>query len=186
MFINMLSCDESAITYVQSYDDWISKTKNCKDLKEFNFTNLDEYLNERLVTTGSEACIMMILYCYNITLSDDQIHYFQPLAQIAHKLGDLVNDIVSAEKEWITHITHGAPGTPITAIFLIMRWSNVSFGEAKEIVKRKCLELEQSFLSLSQQYLEGFGGLEETKKEAERYVSALQLLISGNLLWHIN
>ncbi|KAF3211109.1 hypothetical protein TWF191_010986 [Orbilia oligospora] len=65
---------------------------------------------------------------------------------LAYQLCILTNDLYSAENEWVAQVGMDKPGLPTSSLYIIMRLHDVSLGEAKEILKRKWLDIESSFI----------------------------------------
>jgi hypothetical protein len=122
---------------------------------------------------------MIILYCYDIKLTDKQVDALDPITQLALRMGTLANDLYSVGKGWETHAMQEKPGLPISSVFLIMRLQGVSVATAMDIAKQKFLEMEEGFLNLRCRLLNESGSL----PEVARYLSALQFLVSGSMLW---
>ncbi|KAK6529297.1 hypothetical protein TWF281_008474 [Arthrobotrys megalospora] len=98
-------------------------------------------------------------------------------------MNTLIKDISSAERDWSAHISHNKLGIPVSAVYIMMQTQDVPISQAKKLVERKCLELEQQFLRLSWELLENSDPM--IREEAARYISALQYLIAGELSWHV-
>ncbi|KAF3930293.1 hypothetical protein ABW20_dc0109702 [Dactylellina cionopaga] len=92
----------------------------------------------------------------------------------------MFNDIHSAEKEWKTHAALDRPGLPLSSLFFIMERQDVSFGEAKSILKERMCDLELEFLELCNRTVEN------AKPEIVRIVLGYQYIVSGAMVWHLS
>ncbi|KAF3908575.1 hypothetical protein ABW21_db0208578 [Orbilia brochopaga] len=130
----------------------------------------------------------MIPHLYGVALSKEHYEILSPLIHIAGALSTIINDIVSVEKEWIRNATIGQAKQkikiPTSAVYIILRTQAVNLTQAKQLAREKVLELEQQYLDLRQRFLND-GGNFPLEKTA-RFISGLDHIVSGNLVWHTN
>ncbi|KAF3231420.1 hypothetical protein TWF192_003622 [Orbilia oligospora] len=96
---------------------------------------------------------------------------------LAYQLCILTNDLYSAENEWVAQVGMDKPGLPTSSLYIIMRLHDVSLGEAKEILKRKWLDIESSFIQVREQLMAECGP--HLASEYARYLSCLQYAATG-------
>ncbi|KAK6520453.1 hypothetical protein TWF506_000707 [Arthrobotrys conoides] len=182
-FVEILEGDEEANLYVKPYEDWISKHVESTGLLDFGgFPDLESYLEERLLTVGESVTVNLMKYCYQFKITDEQYKKSDLCRKAAFLIAILAADHYSAEVEWINHNKLEIPGEPITAVYLYMRWHDLTFSEAKDAMERMMQEKEAEFLRLREICWEELG----RDPEVGVYLSALHLLISGITVWHLN
>ncbi|KAK6536015.1 hypothetical protein TWF281_000261 [Arthrobotrys megalospora] len=192
LIVDMLNDDPESITFIQSYENWVRRQVETDGLVNLisEFGSLDEYLNERCVTAGGECAIMILLYLHDIKLTDEQLDCLDPLSRLAIQAGALTNDYFSAHKEWANYISKLAKNPaleiPISGVFLTMRTEDISMEEAKKIVRSKYLDVEQSFLNEREALAKDAVCAGASKEEVERYISSLQFLMCGNMVFHMH
>ncbi|KAF3244134.1 hypothetical protein TWF128_009833 [Orbilia oligospora] len=86
-----------------------------------------------------------------------------------------------SENEWVAQVAMGKPGLPTSSLYIIMRLHDVSLGEAKEILKRKWLDIESSFLQVRERLIAECGP--HLALEYARYLSCLQYAAAGLVIF---
>ncbi|KAK6353830.1 hypothetical protein TWF730_008254 [Orbilia blumenaviensis] len=177
----MLENDSSLISVTQIFGARETRSLEAQDV-HLEFQGLDHYLEEKYISDTWSRLPSILPYVYDIKLSKDQLARYTDLIRLITKINILIKDIYSAERDWSSHISHNKLGIPVSAVYIMMQTQEVPITQAKKLVERKCLELEQQFLRLSWELLDNTdAGIRE---EAARYISALQHLVAGELSWH--
>ncbi|KAJ6257579.1 hypothetical protein Dda_7364 [Drechslerella dactyloides] len=166
--------------FAQAYGGWLSRSLETHQLKDLEILDLDEYLVERYYTFGWKATSHLIPHLYDITLTDELYDAVLPLDKLGGYLSAIVNDILSVEREWIARIKLNQSAIPASAVYIILRTHDVTVSEAKEIAKKKILELEGKYLELRQQLLDNT----KLPHDIRKYISGIDHMVSGNLVWH--
>ncbi|KAK6335210.1 hypothetical protein TWF718_010646 [Orbilia javanica] len=178
----MLENDSSLISVTQIFGARETRALESHDLHLVEFQGLDHYLEEKYLTDTWSRLPNILPYVYDIKLSKDQLARYSDLIRLTTKMNTLIRDISSAERDWSSHISQNKLGTPVSAVYIMMQTQDVTIAQAKKLVERKCLDLEQQFLRLSWELLDNTEPM--IQDEAARYISALHYLIAGELSWH--
>ncbi|KAF3215077.1 hypothetical protein TWF192_007451 [Orbilia oligospora] len=178
----MLENDSSLISVTQIFGARETRSLESQDLHLGEFQGLDHYLEEKYLTDTWSRLPSILPYVYDIKLSKDQLARYSDLIRLTAKMNTLIKDISSAERDWSSHISHNKLGVPVSAVYIMMQTQDVTIAQAKKLVERKCLELEQQFLRLSWELLDNTEHM--IQEEAARYISALHYLVAGELSWH--
>ncbi|KAF3927806.1 Dimethylallyltranstransferase [Dactylellina cionopaga] len=183
LFVEMLEGDPASFAYVNDYEKWIADQykldgfSRCGEPKD-----LDTYLSQRLLSIGQRAGIQVIRYGGKFNFTREQyLSKFDHLEDLAVKAAIITADISSTNIEWVYHALHERLGYPTSVVFLYMRWHDMSVGEAKDVLKREHMKIEEEFLRLRDKAWEESGH----NYEIGRYLTQMGLLISGNIIWHI-
>ncbi|KAK6344729.1 hypothetical protein TWF718_006687 [Orbilia javanica] len=187
LFVELLENDDTQNRYIQAYEGWKKsstelETEDPEHLKEFR--DLEEYMAQRLDSMALSCFWNLVPIIHNFNFSDQEIQKFDRIDQLAYRMVMLTNDLYSAEKEWIAHVGTNKPGIPASSLFIIMRIHDVSFGEAKEIMKQKWLEMEKLFLKLRDELMAECGVY--SAPEYARYLSCLQHLLGGVVVFSMH
>ncbi|KAK6511827.1 hypothetical protein TWF481_000733 [Arthrobotrys musiformis] len=178
----MLENDSSLISVTQIFGARETRSLESHDLHLVEFQGLDHYLEEKSLNDTWSRLPSILPYVYDIKLSKDQLARYSDLIRLTTKMNTLIKDISSAERDWSSHISHNKLGIPVSAVYIMMQTQDVTIAQAKKLVERKCLELEQQFLRLSWELLDNTEPM--IQEEAARYISALHYLLAGELSWH--
>ncbi|KAF3931652.1 Dimethylallyltranstransferase [Dactylellina cionopaga] len=181
-YIKALECDKDGIKYIEGTEVWIAKEVELDSLRGFRFDSIEDYVKTKLHTCGGLPTTMLLHYCYNVTLTAEELAPLESLREHAWALATYGNDYASVEMEWVFYLTEGRqPELPYNnSVFVIMHTMDVSFAEAKDILIKKIIEKEKKWL---QKRLKLEEGASDATKE---YTSACQLLMGGILVWHLN
>lgn len=118
----------------------------------------------------------------NITLTEEELKSVSYLCYLAKFASILVNDYFSYEKEKQAVL----PGSDLSGIrrntvALLAIEHSITVDGAKQVLAEKILEAEEKFRHLKR----AFDAIQPpVSKELQRYLSGVELLISGNILWH--
>ncbi|KAF3316522.1 hypothetical protein TWF173_001808 [Orbilia oligospora] len=178
----MLENDSSLISVTQIFGARETRSLESQDLHLVEFQGLDHYLEEKYLTDTWSRLPSILPYVYDINLSKDQLARYSDLIRLTAKMNTLIKDISSAERDWSSHISQNKLGVPVSAVYIMMQTQDVTIAQAKKLVERKCLELEQQFSRLSWELLDNTEHM--IQEEAARYISALHHLVAGELSWH--
>lgn len=118
----------------------------------------------------------------NITLTEKELESVSYLCYLAKFASILVNDYFSYEKEKQAVL----PGSDLSgirrnAVTVLAIEHSITVDGAKQVLADKILVAEEKF-----RHLKGaFDAIQPpVSKELQRYLSGVELLISGNILWH--
>ncbi|KAK6496867.1 hypothetical protein TWF481_001849 [Arthrobotrys musiformis] len=185
LFVELLEKDDAQNRYIQAYEEWVkSATELAGNTEVLEYASLEEYMDQRLDEVAASCFWNMMPILHNFNFSPSDIETLDCADQLAYRMCILTNDIYSAEKEWIAHAGTDKPGLPSSSPYIIMRLHDVSLGEAKEILKRKWLEMETLFVQTRDRLMAGCSP--SSAAEYGRYLSCLQNLIAGLVVYSIN
>ncbi|KAK6530346.1 hypothetical protein TWF694_003702 [Orbilia ellipsospora] len=177
--------DSEALQYMKMLEKWDADLIDDARSRDMEFLTLEEYFDHRMLTIGTYMLHELMLYVCNIKLTRAKLDQLKPALRVAYEHVSFTNDFFSVQADWLTHAKLDLPGVPVSSVFLIMRLRGIPVGEAKEIVRAMALKSDVEFLRLRKLYAEQFKGTPE-QSEVERYISSLQNVISGNLVYHLN
>ncbi|KAK6540067.1 hypothetical protein TWF694_008897 [Orbilia ellipsospora] len=183
--------DKVLLKWVRKWDEWSEQSKSVDEQGFLEADSLETHLNMRNTMHGCHQFNFMMVYACDINLSDTQVDSFRPAKELIFQISSLGNDILSFDREWISHVSDGNSGLPpASSISFILLTQGVTVLQAKQIAKEKYLEIEQKFIELRRKLLKEQGYTADTYKgepvpDAVRYLSYLQYIASGNLMWSL-
>ncbi|KAF3080866.1 hypothetical protein TWF706_002453 [Orbilia oligospora] len=182
IFCEMLEKDSNQNRYVQAYEEWVKAcTERAGNLDGVEFDTLEEYMEQRLDHIGASCFWNMMPHLHGFNFTKEDYRKLNCAEILAYQLCILTNDLYSAENEWVAQVAMGKPGLPTSSLYIIMRLHDVSLGEAKEILKRKWLDIESSFLQVRERLIAECGP--HLALEYARYLSCLQYAAAGLVIF---
>ncbi|KAF3192924.1 hypothetical protein TWF225_011709 [Orbilia oligospora] len=160
-----------------SFPELADKTEpEARDLLAKNYQNLINQLKSKI-------------FCEMLEKDSNQNRYVQAYEEwvkaCTERAGNLdgveFDTLEESENEWVAQVAMGKPGLPTSSLYIIMRLHDVSLGEAKEILKRKWLDIESSFLQVRERLIAECGP--HLALEYARYLSCLQYAAAGLVIF---
>ncbi|KAF3310904.1 hypothetical protein TWF173_009142 [Orbilia oligospora] len=174
--------DSNQNRYVQAYEEWVKAcTERAGNLDGVEFDTLEEYMEQRLDHIGASCFWNMMPHLHGFNFTKEDYRKLNCAEILAYQLCILTNDLYSAENEWIAQVGMDKPGLPTSSLYIIMRLHDVSLGEAKEVLKRKWLEIESSFIKVRERLITECGP--HLALEYARYLSCLQYAVAGLVIF---
>ncbi|KAF3909873.1 hypothetical protein ABW21_db0206335 [Orbilia brochopaga] len=174
-YTKLIEDDEEAIGYIEGWEQWHRAGLESDNLEAWEFRNFDEFMDARLNNIGADSYAALLPYCYDLALSDADQEKLVPINLIVYQGGALINDYYSVEREWAAHAALKKPDYPNSSLFVIMRFHDVTLGEAKEILKEKYYQIERDYLRERQRLVDE-NGLDSV---CGQFASHLQYVMSG-------
>ncbi|RDW88454.1 fusicoccadiene synthase [Coleophoma cylindrospora] len=160
---------------------WEGLVKGESGTQHQGFRTLEEYLPHRVINLGQTFWFGIITYAMALTISDEEANMSLNVTRPAYETLALANDFFSWQKEYDDFLRNPTSKDMANAVWIIMKEHMVGIDEAKLICKDK-------IASSCRQYLEGkkifetqFGNT--VSLDLLKYLSALELSISGNVVW---
>lgn len=123
----------------------------------------------------------LIRYGMNITLTEEEVKSVSSLCYLAVFAAIFVNDYFSYEKDEHALLYGSDLSFRRNAVTVLAREHSITVDGAKQVLAERILAAEEEFR-------QGKGAFEASQppisKELQRYLSGIEMLISGNLLWH--
>ncbi|EPS35655.1 hypothetical protein H072_10937 [Dactylellina haptotyla CBS 200.50] len=176
---------KSGSNCIAAFDSWADTGFGALD-DQTTIKSLGAYLDERFHDAAAPLVMALVNYSYEMNLSEPHLQLLSPIARVAVDIGALINDWVSASKEWKAHALSQKAGLPVSAVFLFMEWNDLTFEDARTLLTQVILEMEDKFVKLCKK-LQGHPDLgdEVTEREVAKYMNAYYLYISGCHVWHM-
>lgn len=114
-----------------------------------------------------------------LTISEDERELMRPVAAPAYACIALANDFFSWQKEYDDFTCQSKSQYMVNAIWILMQEHSIKIEKAKKTLREKVAEYCQEFLRLKAK----FQGSKVVSSDAGRYLSALELFLSGNVGW---
>ncbi|EPS41436.1 hypothetical protein H072_4656 [Dactylellina haptotyla CBS 200.50] len=182
-YVDLLNQDGDGNAYVQSLEDWHNRSWEVLDLESQNKQNksLEEYLDSRLATLGSNLYLMLVPFCFGFQLTPQEYELLEPLNSLVYKLCNITNDLESAVCDWIAHASYDKPDIPGNCVYIIMRDRDVSLGEARDILLEMFRVVELEAYELCQKLLES-----PPSANVKVYLENILLVPAGVVAFGIN
>lgn len=176
--LEMLSIDpECANVAIDAWRVMVDTT--AKRDKTIPFTNMEDYIDYRIVDTGAPFVDKLMLFGMGMTLSQDELAQVAPIARPCYAALGLANDYSSFDVEYEVFKNSSAK-TMTNATWLFMYWDGASVTEAKESVRVATKEYERRFEHLRR----GCEG--NLSPKLRKYLLGLAYQVSGNVIWSLD
>ena len=113
-----------------------------------------------------------------LTISEDEISLIRPIAAPAYASIALANDFFSWQKEYDDFKQQSTSSYMVNAVWILMQEHSVTVEKAKQMLQTKAAEYCKEYLLLKAEFQSSV-----ISSDAGRYLSALELFISGNVGW---
>ena len=178
MMLEMLSVDpECANAAIDAWSVMVDTTS--KRGKTIQFTNMDDYIDYRIVDTGAPFVDKLMLFDIGMTLSQNEIAQVAPIARPCYAALGLANDYFSFDVEYEVFKNSSAKAMT-NAVWLFMYWEWASIAEAEDLVRVIMRKYERQFEHLRK---ENGGAL---SPKLRRYLLGLGYQVSGNVIWSLD
>ena len=114
-----------------------------------------------------------------LTISEDEKELMRPVAAPAYACIALANDFFSWQKEYDDFTYQSKSHYMVNAIWILMQEHSITIEKAKQTLREKVAEYLQAFLRLKAR----FQSSKVVSSDAGRYLSAIELFLSGNVGW---
>ena len=174
MMLELLSVDpECANAAIDAWRVMVDTTS--KRDKTIPFTNMEDYLDYRIVDTGAPFVDKLMLFGIGMTLSQNELAQVAPIARPCYAALGLANDYFSFDVEYKVFKNSSAKAMT-NAVWLFMYWDGASIAEAKDLVRVTTRKYERQFEHLRK---ENEGAL---SPKLRRYLLGLAYQVSGNVI----
>ena len=178
MMLEMLSVDpECANAAIDAWRVMVDTTS--KRDKTIPFTNMEDYIDYRIVDTGAPFVDKLMLFGLGMTLSQDELTQVAPIARPCYAALGLANDYFSFDVEYEVFKNSSAKAMT-NAVWLFMCWDGASVADAKDLVRVTTRKYERQFERLRK---ENEGAL---SPKLQRYLLGLAYQVSGNVIWSLD
>ena len=117
----------------------------------------------------------------NINLTEEEIKPVSYLSYLALLEAVLVNDYFSYEKEKQALPPGSDLGVTCNAVTVLAREHSITVDGAKQVLAEKILAAEEEFRQLKRTF---DASQPPISKELQRYLSGIEMMVSGFFLWH--
>ena len=196
-YIESMSEDEASVRYIASLEEWREHEETMGGQLLSDCCSVEDRLNQGLSFMGVEyvpmlfslqnctnpfgrAAVDILRYCCDVHLTDKEAQMLQPVFAIFGRVGTMINDLYSFEKEWQCHAQADERDFPGSTVYLTMHFNDFSISEVKEVIKKSILKEEQALLNHIR-----LCEKEETSLEVKKCLFHLQLMTSGTLVFHL-
>ncbi|KAE9575202.1 hypothetical protein CGMCC3_g8573 [Colletotrichum fructicola] len=169
-----------ALRMINTYrSKWLDVMER-RDVNEI--TSLEEYLIFRNLNGGMEAFWSMVEFGMAVDISDQQKTAVRPIFQAAESALVLTNDYWSWDREWRQAQQTEDPRI-VNAVHLFMRTQGLSMEQARETVRQKITDYEQTFARLKAEFL---GENPNADLNLKKYIGVCEAIVAGNHYWCAN
>ncbi|PWY67090.1 geranylgeranyl pyrophosphate synthase [Aspergillus sclerotioniger CBS 115572] len=184
MLLELLSIDpQCAEVVIDAWKTMISTT--AKQDKTRTFSNLEDYVNYRIIDTGAPHRFVdtLMRFGMDINLTPDEEELVAPIVKPCYAALGLANDYFSFDVEWGEFQKEDSDRKAMTnAVWLFMQWHHVDEQEAKRCVQQVTNEYEKEYQQRVHGFLSGHG---KENAKLHTYLSALGYQIPGNVSWSL-
>ncbi|KAK5938994.1 hypothetical protein PMZ80_008301 [Knufia obscura] len=175
MVLGLMSIDPAcAEVCVEAWKTMVDTTSG-RDKNEA-FTNMDDYLEYRIVDTGAPFVDKHMCFGMGIVLDEQELHQVGDIAHAAYAALGLANDYFSFDVEY-GEFQQNDKKAMTNVVWLFMHWYGVDVAEAKRMAREETRKYERQFLQLREQAEPSFSS------KLRRYVQGLAYQIAGNVVW---
>ena len=121
----------------------------------------------------------ILTFAMAITISEEETELSKEITRPAFVTLGLTNDFFSWQKEYDEFLQNEKADSMANAVWILMHEHSITVEEAKDLCKKKIGDSCKEYRRLKKQY-------ESTHKlspDLRKYLSALELSISGNVVW---
>ncbi|KAI2821706.1 hypothetical protein CBS133816_9483 [Aspergillus niger] len=182
MLLDLLSIDPACAEVV--IDSWkIMINTTAKQDKTRACSNLEEYVDYRIVDTGAPFVDTLMRFGMDILLTPEEEELVAPIVKPCYAALGLANDYFSFDIEWEEFQSSESSQTAMTnAVWLFMQWHQVGKEEAKRLVRQVTNDYEREYQQRVQEYIAGEG---KSNSKIQLYLTALGYQIPGNVTWSL-
>ena len=119
----------------------------------------------------------IIVYAMALTISEEERNLIRPVAALAYASVALVNDIFSWQREYDDFKHQSETQYMANAIWILMQEHSITVEKAQQSLQKKAADYCQEYLRRKAEFV----SLMAISVDAGRYLSALELLLSGNV-----
>ncbi|KAJ5813261.1 geranylgeranyl pyrophosphate synthase [Penicillium pulvis] len=184
MLLELLEIDKPcAEVVITAWKEMVATTAS-RD-KSCIFNGIEEYVDYRIIDTGAPFVDTVMRFGMGIILTNEEEKRVVSIVKPCFAALGLANDFYSFDIEWNEFQqmddTDKTP-TMTNAVWLYMKWENISMDEAKERVRQVVRDYETDF----QQRMNIFvADQEQCTPNLREYLTALAFQIPGNIVWSL-
>ncbi|KAJ5889106.1 geranylgeranyl pyrophosphate synthase [Penicillium tannophilum] len=184
MLFELLAIDKlCAEVVITAWKEMVATTAS-RD-KSCIFDGIEEYVDYRIIDTGAPFVDTVMRFGMGILLTNEEEKRVASIVKPCFAALGLANDFYSFDIEWDEFQqmddTDKTP-TMTNAVWLYMKWENISIDEAKDRVRQVVRDYETEF----QQRMNIFvSDQEECSPKLREYLRALAFQIPGNIVWSL-
>ncbi|OJJ72250.1 hypothetical protein ASPBRDRAFT_675371 [Aspergillus brasiliensis CBS 101740] len=182
MLLDLLSIDPvCAEVVIDSWKTMIDTT--VKQDKTRTFSNLEEYVDFRIIDTGAPFVDTLMRFGMNILLTPEEEELVAPIVKPCYAALGLANDYFSFDIEWEEfQQPESNQSTMTNAVWLFMQWHQVDEQEAKRRVRQVTNDYEREYQQRVRDFISGEG---KSNTKLQLYLTALGYQIPGNIAWSL-
>lgn len=148
-------------------------------IRDMNFTVLDDYLKVRAVDAGCPWTMSLLCFSMDVYLDAEEEEKTSAITWMAYDAWVLVNDYFSWEKEWNNHQANGGKGVIANAIFLFMKWYSIDAVEAKKMLRKEVMAREDKYCKAKDDFLASG----DVTSKTTQWLELLDLVTAENFVW---
>ncbi|BAE64279.1 unnamed protein product [Aspergillus oryzae RIB40] len=182
MMLELLSIDPTCAEVVlDSWKTMIATTARHDKAKPFS--NLEDYVNYRIIDTGAPFVDTLMRFGMGILLTEEEIETVTPIVKPCYAALGLANDYFSFDVEWKEFQERQSDeGAMTNAVWLFMQWNNVDVATAKKLVWEVTNRYEEEYQRRVEEFIAGEG---RNAAKLHTYLRALAYQIPGNIAWSL-
>ncbi|KAJ5670875.1 isoprenoid synthase domain-containing protein [Penicillium longicatenatum] len=184
MLLELLATDKPcAEVVIAAWKEMVATTAS-RD-KSCIFDSIEEYVDYRIIDTGAPFVDTVMRFGMGILLTHDEEKQVASIVKPCFAALGLANDFYSFDIEWseFQEIDNTDKVSTMTnAVWLYMKWENISSDEAKAKLRQVVRDYEKEF----QQRMNSFvADKEKCSPKLREYLRALAFQIPGNIVWSL-
>ncbi|KAK4185022.1 isoprenoid synthase domain-containing protein [Podospora australis] len=184
MMLQLMSTDKVCAAWVLNV--WKAMLATTLKDKAKDLSNLEEYLDFRIVDTGAPFVESTMLFGMGMTLTEEEDTLLAPLIRPCYASLALANDYFSFDREWEEiQSKPGASQKLLNAVWLYMKWNGVEAEVAKRRTREACNRYEQQYLDNIERFRREHAS-DPNFEKLDRYLRGLAQQVSGNVIWSLN
>ncbi|KAE8369819.1 isoprenoid synthase domain-containing protein [Aspergillus caelatus] len=182
MMLELLSIDPvCAEVVLDAWKTMIATT--AKHDKAKPFSNMEEYVDYRIIDTGAPFVDTLMRFGMGILLTEEEIKTVAPIVKHCYAALGLANDYFSFDVEWKEFQERDSDeGGMTNAVWLFMQWNNVDIATAKRLVREVTNQYEEEYQRRVEEFILGEG---RNATKLHTYLRALAYQIPGNIAWSL-
>ncbi|TDZ16173.1 Ophiobolin F synthase [Colletotrichum orbiculare MAFF 240422] len=143
---------------------------------------LDSYMHVRHYDAGAYSVWSQILFCCDISLTDEELIGLEPLTWLAFTQMILWHDYCSWDKEAATYLEREEGGSNMSAVQVYMTMYDLDQHAAKDFLLSEITRIEDEYCERKASYMAECS----PAPHITHYLGLVEMCMAGNTLWHLS
>ncbi|EQB55679.1 polyprenyl synthetase [Colletotrichum gloeosporioides Cg-14] len=143
---------------------------------------LDSYMHVRHYDAGAYSVWSQILFCCDISLTDEELTGLEPLTWLAFTQMILWHDCCSWDKEAATYLEREEGGSNMSAVQVYMAMYDLDQHAAKDFLLSEITRIEDEYCERKANYMMECS----PAPHITHYIGLIEMCMAGNTLWHLS